>query len=115
MLTISNELALAFEVSTLGRWKAEIAAELRDQYPEAATKFPGVKLDDWVRSAMGTIRSLGATTRADIALFAVTLFAVSETDADDDDATDFVAIMISESPLPAKMALLRKAFPSPSE
>jgi hypothetical protein len=109
MLTISPELALAFETGTLARWKAEISALLRRQFPDAAA-LPGSRLEDWVREAMETIRRAGATSRMDIELFAVTLFRITEVEKDDRAAGDFMAIMLSQEPISARMALLRKAF-----
>ena len=113
MLTISRELAIAFEQGTLGRWKAEIAALIRRQFPAEANNFPGARMDDWVRGATDSIRRMGVTARGDIEHFAVTLFLVTEVDADDRAAEDFVAIMLGSGTMSAKMSMLRKGFPRP--
>lgn len=110
MLTISKELALAFETGTLARWKAELVAQLRRQFPEAAARFPDAALENWVREAMEGIRDMGATSRGDIELFTVTLFAVTEADQDERATDDLVAILIGEGTLASKMSLLRKGF-----
>jgi hypothetical protein len=110
MLTISPELAEAFETQTLLRWKVEITATLRRDYPVASAGFQGQALENWVRDTMETVRRKGATTRADIAFFAVTLFRVAEVEKDTRAAGDFVAIMVSDNTFSAQMSLLRKAF-----
>ncbi len=110
MLTISPELATAFETGTLQRWKTEITADLRRLHPDATAGFSGAALDDWVRSAIDSLRRLGGTSRQDIAFFVVTLFAVTEADKDPRAMGDLVAIMGAATPYPAKMALLRQAF-----
>lgn len=110
MLTISPELATAFESDALARWKLEIAADLRQRYPAVATGFPEDRLQDWVRSAMETVRRHGATSRADLWFFAVTLFTLTEVDHDDPGAGDFAAIMAGPGTYAAKMAMLRKSY-----
>ena len=110
MLTISPDLAQAFETGTVLRWKQDIAASLRHDYPDAAARFPGPALEDWVQGCMDTLRRLGASTRADHAFFAQTLFRLTEAGADPIAAGDFTAIMVAPTAYPAKMALLRKAF-----
>ena len=105
MLTISPELALAFEKGTLVRWKVEIAALIRH-------RFPGDALPNWVRDAMETLRRAGEPTPADLQHFAVTLFAVTEAEPDDRATADLLAIMLSEETFTVRMAFLRKAFPA---
>ena len=112
MLTISPELALAFEKATLVRWKTEIAAQLRHRFPDAAARFPGAALEDWVRDTMAVLRRAGEPSPADLELFAVTLFAVTEAAPDHRATGDLLAIMLSEETFKARMALLRKAFPA---
>lgn len=112
MLTISPELAGAFETATLARWKAEITALLRRRHPEVTAAFSGTKLEGWVREAMETIRRMGATSRADIEHFTATLFQITEVDHDDRAAGEFTAILLAADPLAARLALLRKAFPA---
>jgi hypothetical protein len=114
MLTIAPELATAFETGTLSRWKTEIAATLRKKYPGPATAFTCPALEDWVRQSMDCVRRLGATSRGDIELFAVTLFGVTEAGHDPRAAGDFTAVMLAPGTLAAKMAFLRKGFTSPS-
>ncbi len=111
MLTISAELAAAFESDALARWKAEIAADLRQRYPAVMAGFPEARLQDWVRSAMETVRRHGATGRADLWFFTVTLFTLTEVDHDDPGASDFAAIMAGPGTYAAKTAMLRKSFP----
>ena len=113
MLTISRELAQAFETGNLARWKAEIAATLCRLFPKVAATFPDGKLENWVREAMESIRQMGATSRADMELFTVALFTVTEVDKDDRSTGDLTAILLGQSAFPAKMAMLRKAFPRP--
>ena len=110
MLTISPELAEAFETGTLQRWKVEIAASLRDSFPSETARFQGSSLENWVRETMETVRRIGATSRPDIAFFAITLFRVAEVEPDTRAAGDFAAIMVAEDTFSAKMSLLRKAF-----
>ena len=112
MLTISPELALAFETCTLARWKAEIAALIRHRFPEAAARFPGDALPNWVRDAMETLRRAGEPTPVDLQHFAVTLFAVTEGAPDDLATGDLLAIMLSDETFKVRMAFLRKAFPA---
>lgn len=110
MLTISPALAQAFETGTLLRWKQDIASTLRTQYPDAAARFPGMALEDWVQGSMDTLRRLGASTKPDLELFTLTLFRLTEAEPDPIAAGDFTAIMVAPTAYPAKMALLRKAF-----
>jgi hypothetical protein len=111
MLTISPQLADAFESGTLERWKAEIAIELRHRFPGDAARFAGPALDDWVRRSMETLRRIGGSSRPDMAFFATTLFRLTEAEQDLAAAGDLTAILVSASPYAAKMSLLRKAFP----
>lgn len=110
MLTISPDLAQAFETGTLERWTQEIAANLRHVFPDATARYPGAALESWVQGSMDTLRRLGATTRADLQFFTLTLFRLTEAEPDPVAAGDFAAIMVAATAYPAKMALLRKAF-----
>ena len=110
MLTISPELALAFESGTLLRWKQEIAALLRQRHPTEAARFADDALEDWVRQAMESLRRIGGDKRGDIELFATTLFHVTEVTGDTRALADLIAIMGANTPYPAKIALLRKGF-----
>ena len=111
MLTIGSELGLAFETGTLARWKSEIAARIARDFPQAAGRFPGDTLQEWVRAAMQTIRRAGADTRSDIELYAHALFRVTEAATDDSQAADFVAIMTQPGTYALRIKTLRKAFP----
>lgn len=107
MLTISPDLAQAFETGTVLRWTQEIAATLRHDFPQAE-HFPA--LEDWVQDSMDTLRRLGARTKPDFEFFTRTLFCLTEANPDPIAAGDFTAIMVAATPYPAKMALLRQAF-----
>ena len=108
MLTIPPELALAFDTATLARWKVEIAAQIARDHPQTMTPEA---LQDWVRAAMETVRRAGATSRADMDLYARALFQVTEAATDTNAVTDFVAIMTANLPYAKRIATLRKAFP----
>ncbi len=110
MITISKELAAAFEKDALARWKAEIAGQIAQEFPMAAARFAGDALADWVRGTMETLRRQGATTRSDMAFFAVTLFRVTEAAPDPRAAGDLTAIMVGGGTFSAKMSMLRKGF-----
>ena len=112
MLTISPELALAFEKATLQRWKSEIAALIRQRFPGAAARFPSAALEDWVRDAMEVLRRAGDPTPADLERFTVTLFQVTEAAPDDRATADLLAIMLGDGAFKVRMALLHKAFPA---
>ncbi|MEO8244395.1 MAG: hypothetical protein ABI832_19015 [bacterium] len=113
MITISKQLAVAFEKDALARWKAEISGQIAQDFPEAAKRFPDEALDNWVRDTMETLRRQGATTRSDMAFFAITLFRVAEAGQDQRAAGDLAAIMVRGDTFSAKMSMLRKAFASP--
>ena len=110
MLTISPELALAFEKGTLERWKQDIARDLRARFPDATARVPGAALDDWVRGAMDSLRRQGDAGWPDHHLFATTLFAVTEAAPDDVAMGDLLAIMTSQASFSVRLALLRKSF-----
>lgn len=110
MLTISPDLAQAFETGTLLRWRQEIADTLRRDFADATARYPGTALETWVQGSMDTLRRLGATTRADLELFSLTLFRLTEAEPDPIAAGDFAAIMVAPTAYAAKMDLLRKAF-----
>ncbi len=107
MLTISPDLAQAFETATRQRWVQDIAATLRQDFPQAE-HFPA--LEDWVQDSMDTLRRLGARTKPDFEFFTRTLFRLTEAEPDPIAAGDFTAIMVAPTAYPAKMALLRQAF-----
>ena len=96
MLTISPELALAFEKATLVRWKTETAAQLRHRFPAAAARFPGAALENWVRDTMAVLRRAGEPSPADLERFTVTLFQVTEAAPDDRATADLLAIMLGD-------------------
>jgi hypothetical protein len=110
MLTISADLAQAFETGTLARWKADIAHDLRIRFPEATARFAGAALEAWVQDAMDTLSRQGKVKWPDLHLFTVTLFAVTEAEPDAVATGDLMAIMTSPASLPARLALLHKAF-----
>ena len=114
MLIISPELALAFETGTVGRWKLEIAAQLRHHYPDAAARFPGPALETWAREAMEVLRRHGNSSRPDLELFTTTLFAVTEAAPDQIAAGDLLAILLGPGSFAARMKLLHKAFALPA-
>lgn len=112
MLTISPELALAFERDTLKRWKGEIAARLARRFPDRAAEMGQEALENWVREAIEMLRDQGGAQWADVSFFAETLFAVTEGAPDDRALGDFTAIMAGPGDMKARLTLLRKAFPA---
>jgi len=110
MLTISHDLAAAFEAGTFARWRHEIAADLRTRHPTETVGFSGDELLDWVQDAVGRARLAGAVTHPDIAFFVETLFRMTKVGGDPAAARDFAAIMAAPGPWRPRIALLRRAF-----
>jgi hypothetical protein len=115
MLEITPAHMQAQEIQLLARWKAELAAALRSRLPEATRPMPEAELQRWVARAMDAARRIGATSKADLQDFALTLFRISEARPDLEASGDFTVIMTAEDTFEAKIAMMRKAYPLEGE